>query len=226
MASNLTSTIFSSTYKDDYKDSNNFHRILFNSSRTLQARELTQSQTIIQKEIERFGNNIFKEGAMVNPGGVTVNNQLEYIKLAANTTIDKDAIIGTEFTGSSSGVKAKVIDALVDSGSLKPATLYVTYTDTTSGTAGTSPIKMSANESITNGSVTFTTQTTNTVDDPVTGTGTRASIAKSDFYVKGHFVNAQPQSKIISRYTTNPNKNLGFSVTESIVTSTDDENVM
>ena len=223
MASNLTSTIFSSTYKDDYKDSNNFHRILFNSSRTLQARELTQSQTIIQKEIERFGNNIFKEGAMVNPGGVTVNNQLEYIKLAANTTVDKDAIIGTEFTGSSSGVKAKVIDALVDSGSLKPATLYVTYTDTTSGTAGTSPIKMSANESITNGSVTFTTQTTNTVDDPVTGTGTRASIAKGDFYVKGHFVNAQPQSKIISRYTTNPNKNLGFSVTESIVTSTDDE---
>ena len=48
-----TSTTFSSTYKDDFADSNNFHRILFNSGRTLQARELTQSQTITQKEIER-----------------------------------------------------------------------------------------------------------------------------------------------------------------------------
>ena len=47
-----TSTTFSSTYKDDFADSNNFHRILFNSGRTLQARELTQSQTITQKEIE------------------------------------------------------------------------------------------------------------------------------------------------------------------------------
>ena len=54
MATAYTSTTFSSTYKDDFKDSNNFHKILFNSGKTLQARELTQSQTIIQKEIERI----------------------------------------------------------------------------------------------------------------------------------------------------------------------------
>ena len=63
MPTTLTETLLSSTYRDDYKDSNNFHQILFNSGRALQARELTQSQTITQKEIERFGKNIFKEGA-------------------------------------------------------------------------------------------------------------------------------------------------------------------
>ena len=61
MATLLTSATFSNTYKDDYLDSDGYYRILFNSGRTLQARELTQIQTILQKQIERIGNNLFKE---------------------------------------------------------------------------------------------------------------------------------------------------------------------
>ena len=227
MATAYNSTIFSSTYKDDFKDSNNFHRILFNSGKTLQARELTQSQTIIQKEIERMGDNLYKEGAMIRPGGVTVNNQIEFIKLDTSTNaMDSSVapgILNTEFTGASSGVKAKVIDVLQDSGADKPATLYVNYTSTSSGTAGTDPIRMSPQENMTNGAgTTLTVQTTNSNLNPAIGQGTRASVADGDFYVEGHFVNAQPQSKIISRYTTNPNKSLGFVVTQDIVTSADD----
>ena len=52
MATNLTNTTFATTYKDDFADSDNFHRILFNSGRALQARELTQSQTIMQREMQ------------------------------------------------------------------------------------------------------------------------------------------------------------------------------
>ena len=59
MATNLTKTTFDTTYKDDFTDNDNYHKILFNSGRILQARELTQAQTILQKQIERFGNNIF-----------------------------------------------------------------------------------------------------------------------------------------------------------------------
>ena len=47
MTKAFTSEIFSSTYRDDFKDSDNFHRVLFNSGRALQARELTQLQTIM-----------------------------------------------------------------------------------------------------------------------------------------------------------------------------------
>ena len=61
MATNLSNTTFSNIYKDDFSDSDNYHRILFNGGKALQARELTQSQTIIQKEIERLGSNIFLE---------------------------------------------------------------------------------------------------------------------------------------------------------------------
>ena len=55
MPTTLTENLFASKYKDDYQDSHGFHRILFNPRRALQARELIQLQTIIQKEIERFG---------------------------------------------------------------------------------------------------------------------------------------------------------------------------
>ena len=66
MATAFSSGIFSTTYKDEYKDSNNFHRILFNSGRSLQARELTQMQTIINKEMGRLSDHVFKDGANVD----------------------------------------------------------------------------------------------------------------------------------------------------------------
>ena len=86
MATTLTNTTFSTTYKDDFKDSDGYHRILFNSGKALQARELTQIQTFLQQQITRFGNNIFKEGAIVKPGGVNLNQGYEFVKL--NTTVN------------------------------------------------------------------------------------------------------------------------------------------
>ena len=74
MATTLTNTTFTTSYRDDYADSNNYNRILFNSGTALQALELTQMPTILQKQIERLGNNIFKEGAVVKPGGFNINN--------------------------------------------------------------------------------------------------------------------------------------------------------
>ena len=54
MATNLTETTFPSTYKDDFTDSAGFNKILFNSGKALQARELTQLHTILQDQIQRL----------------------------------------------------------------------------------------------------------------------------------------------------------------------------
>ena len=93
-------------------------------------------QTIIQEEISRFGRNIFKDGASVNPGKPTVDNAFEFIKLdtSVNTLpTDTSTLVGLEFTGSTSSVKSRVIRVETLSGS-DPPTLYVQYTDTnTSG---------------------------------------------------------------------------------------------
>ena len=225
MATTFTSATFSNTYKDDYLDSDNFHRILFNSGRTLQARELTQLQTILQKQIERFGNNIFKEGAVVKPGGVNINNSYEYIKLNTSTNSLPNTpsnLVGTSFTGQTSGVVAKVIE-VVAATATDPATLYVQYTSTTSSPAATTaPIRMQAGENIDNGSTTLTVQTVNTVTNPAVGTGSRLSIASGIYYTQGFFVFNENQSKIISKYSDAPNVDVGFKVVEDIVTTADD----
>ena len=105
MTVKFTENLFEKTYKDDFADSNNYHRILFNSGRALQARELTQMQTIIQQELATFGRNIFKEGANVLPSGVTLNTRYEFIKLDTSTNTlpaDTSTMIGAEFEGDDS----------------------------------------------------------------------------------------------------------------------------
>ena len=72
MPQDYTSTTFSEIYRDDYADSAGFQRILFNSGRPIQARELTQLQTIIQEQIRRFADNIFLDGAAVSSAGAGV----------------------------------------------------------------------------------------------------------------------------------------------------------
>ena len=219
----FTKNSFETTYKDDFVDSDNYHRILFNSGRALQARELTQMQTIIQEEVARFGRNVFKDGAAVNPGGPTINNSFEFVKLNTTTNqLPATSLIGIEFTGATSSVKGRVVRVETASGS-DPATLYVQYTDTdTSGLSGTSVVRFTAGENITGGGVTLSVQTTNTVANPATGQGTIISNAGGDFFVRGHFVFAKPQSVLLSKYSKFPNEVVGFTVAEDIVTSADD----
>ena len=46
-------------YYDDFKEDKNFHRVLFRPGFAVQARELTQLQSILQNQVERFGSHVF-----------------------------------------------------------------------------------------------------------------------------------------------------------------------
>jgi len=222
MTSTVTQSLFSTVYKDDYTDSDHYHRILFNGGRALQARELTQMQTIIQSEVARFARNIFKEGAAVNPGGPTVNDKYEFIKLDTSLNslpANPDDLIGTIFTGATSNLRAEVLQVVPVEGS-DPATLYVRYLGN-ADSDGTTTLRMTAGENITNGATTLTVQTTNTTVNPAVGRGVRVSNAAGDFWAVGHFVFAQPQSIIVSKYSDNYTGVVGFVVTEDVVTAED-----
>lgn len=220
MATTVSNTTFSNVYKDDFKDSDNYHRILFNSGKALQARELTQMQTIIQKEVARFGRNIFKEGAPIEPGGITVNNLVEYIKLDTTefSVSDLTNVIGLEFTVSAPdpAIKFQVIKVDAATGS-DPATLYVKYTDTQAGTASSTPVRVGNSQVFTSGSVTLKSAVTG-----ASGTGTEASIAGGSFFVKEHFVFANPQTIRLSKYSNTPDADIGFKIVEDVVTVDDD----
>ncbi len=230
MVKEYTSEIFSSTYRDDFKDSDNYHRVLFNSGRALQAREMTQLQTIIQKELGRVGRHLFKEGASVNPGGVTVNNEYEFVKL--NTNVNQLPAIPSDLEGveltSDGAISFEVIQVVEASGS-DPATLYIRYTNTSSGSPGADPVRVAAGSTLTgtrvtdegNVSYTLTVQSTNTQTNPAVGQGCQAAIHAGDFFVQGHFVYASEQKKLISKYSTTPSTSIGFKVLQDIVTASD-----
>jgi hypothetical protein len=222
MVSQVTQQLFATTYKDDYADSDNYHRILFNSGRALQARELTQMQTIIQNEIARFGRNIFKEGAAVNPGGPTLNTNYEFVKL--NTSVNTlpgtpSSLVGTIFVGASSNLRGEVLQVVEAEGS-DPATLYVKYVGDNSG-GGATALRFTPGENLSNGSVTLTVQTTNTTLNPAIGRGTQFSCSKGDFFAFGHFVFVPQQSLIVSKYSSLYTGTVGFLVSEDVVTAQD-----
>ncbi len=232
MPNTFTTNTFATTYKDDFIDSDNYHRILFNAGRALQARELTQMQTIIQEEIARFGRNIFKDGGSVNPGGPTINNDYEFVKLdtaAADRDLptDTSVLVGGTITGGTSVIKARVLEVVAATAS-DPATLFVQYTEIPSGLATTTGVRFTPGEDITvsfgdpASTDTFKVQGTDTPSNPAVGKGCRISNAAGDFFARGHFVFAKPQSLILSKYTRLPTKVVGFKITEDIITTSDD----
>ena len=70
-----------SPYFDDFSKSKNFHRILFRPAFAVQARELTQSQTILQNQIEHLSDHVFEHGAMVIPGEISYDLNYYSVKL-------------------------------------------------------------------------------------------------------------------------------------------------
>ena len=228
MVSQVIKSTFENVYKDDFKDSDHYHRILFSPARAVQSRELTQMQTIIQREIERFGRNIFKEGAAVNPvRNVYVDRKYAFVKLQS-ATVDASNL-NLIFTGQTSGVKGKIVE-IVNAEGADPTTLYVAYSSGNPSSSGESNVKFLPGETIvgpggTPESPTFVVQSTNTDANPATGFGMKAYIGEGEFFVAGHFIYVQQSSKILSKYSNTTTSRVGFKVIESIVTVNDNANL-
>jgi hypothetical protein len=93
-------------YYDDYAEGKKFHRILFRPSFAVQARELTQSQTILQNQIERLSDHIFEQGAMVIPGEISFDLNYYAVKLSSfSSNLTPADFVGVTMT-SASGVVA------------------------------------------------------------------------------------------------------------------------
>ena len=68
-------------YYDDYSEEKNFHKILFKPGVAIQARELTQSQTILQNQIKRVGDYLFTNGDKVTGPKPSVNLNAKHVKV-------------------------------------------------------------------------------------------------------------------------------------------------
>ena len=228
MATTLTETTFSSTYKDDFRDSDNYHRILFNSGVGLQARELTQLQTILQNQISRLGDNVFKEGAVVKPGGVNINPKYEFIRLDESLNENKlsnitGTIVGRTVTGQTSTIVAEILEVVAADNTVtpnEPATLYVKYTSTSGAQSATdvTTVRMAGGEGLDISGLSETLKVgPASVATPPVGVGTQATLLEGIYYARNNFVFTQSQTKIISKYTDTPTTDLGFISVEDVV---------
>jgi hypothetical protein len=225
-----------SPYFDDFNENKNFHRILFRPGYAVQARELTQLQSILQNQIERFANRVVFDGKVISGCSATVS-PIEYVKLrdkdAANNRVvlysdffQNSAIANLTITGETSGVTAQLVDAAEGSEAAAPDYLSVFVKYTNSGANNTAKT-FSNNEQLifnyANGSFKVAA---NTIVSGSTGTGLRATVTDGVIYHKGNFVRVDPQGIVLEKYSTVPSKKLGFETRESVIDSNQDSSLL
>lgn len=213
---------------DDYSENDKFYRILFRPGYAVQARELTQMQTILQQQIKRHGDHIFKNGSMVIPGQISYDNNTPYVKVKAtissSSTISTfsvlSTVIGKVYRGATSGVEAIILTAAgleVANGITEADTIFVKYTRG----AG----KFSYGEIISpiDGSSGLDLIVEDFAVDALTlGVGTTASIERGIYYIKDNFVLVTAQTTVLSKYSSTPSVKAGLQVIEDIKYPEDD----
>jgi hypothetical protein len=210
-----------SPYFDDYAESKKFHRVLFRPAFAVQARELTQSQTILQNQIERLSDHIFEKGAMVIPGEIGFDLDYYAVKLTSKTYATVAEYIGKQITGVTSGVVGICVNAVATDGT-DPDTLYVKYNKT--GTNNTT-LAFTNSETIQARTIGSATVLATAVVNS-TATGSAANIAAGVYYINGFHVSVTAQTLILDKYTNTPSYRVGLTVTESFITSNDDTSLV
>ena len=225
-------------YFDDFDANNDFHRVLFKPGYPVQARELTTLQSILQNQIERFGQHFFKEGAKVIPGNtgynaiyycVQLQNTFQGIPVAAYA----DQLIGTKIIGQVSGVSAVVDKVLLPQDSERGnLTLYINYLNSNTQNNATQQFSdgesLVSNTTITSGLLGNTSIASGqpfavTLTNNSTATGSSFSITNGVYFIRGQFVNVDTETLILDQYNNRPNYRVGLFVNEQIINSDIDE---
>lgn len=212
-------------YYDDFDPNKNFHRILFKPGRAVQARELTQAQTILQDQVSKFADHIFKQNTPVKGGYVTVNNNALYLKL--NATYNDNDIVASDFLNEviqdSSGVVYAKVVATEEPVAGDPPTLYITYL---------SGRQFNASDVI----ISTSGVTAQIAPSNFTGSATTASISEGVFYIVngysfsntenedgtysrysiGNFVSVSPQTIVVQKYSNTPTRRIGLDISEYV----------
>ena len=230
MALNLNT----SPYFDNFDDAKKFSRILFKPGVAVQARELTQLQTILQDTVGNFADHLFKDGARVK-GASGAPLVRDFIKLndldASSATVANDTLanyVGDIVTGGTSGLKAKISKTAtgLDTDAVDKKTFYIEYTE---GNATGSYLHFEAGETLTvtstdngrNGNTFVVDNGTDSSD--VTrnyfGKGLDFVIEEGILYIDGYFVYHDTQTINLEKYKTSANYYVGVKFKDSIVTS-------
>lgn len=229
MAANIDLNV--DPYFDDFDKTKGFHQILFKPGFAVQARELSQMQTIIQDQIKSFGDHIFRNGTVVIPGHSAVDYSAIFLKIDTlfNTlTVNVDTFVGLDVENIY-GVRASIV-AATDSNDTDPKTFFIKYIR---GSTDGNRVRFEAAQVITAinpisgeayavDSFKFTLQDI----DTFSGLGTLAHVNTGVFYINGKFIYVNKQSIIISKFSAEPHCRVLLRLEETIITANDDETLL
>ena len=215
-------------YFDDFDPQKDYYKVLFKPGYPVQARELTSLQSILQNQVEKFGQHFFKEGAKVIPGNTTYSTNYHCVVLE-NTYLGIpifdyiDQLVGAQIKGQDSGVTAIVDSYILESESTRgQVTLYINYSG--SGTNNQESVFRSGE--LLTANVTISTANTligegvplaTTVQQGATATGSAFFISDGVYFGKGTFLNVSDQTLILDQYSNTPNYRIGLLVEETII---------
>lgn len=220
-------------YYDDFNEDKKFLRMLFRPGYAVQSRELTQLQTILQNQIERFGNHVFKDGSRILGGEISTQT-LAFIRVLPATsnapirTLSHDDVVGYDLIqrdGSGNiSVRARVVDYLLKEYEEDPyGVAVVTYL-----TGG--EFSPSTTIESTNPDIVINVQTAPGTNPSIPHTGTCKVVGTNEgiYYIDGFFVKTENQfepaytlSNGLRKFAS-PTGIMGFDVQSVIVTDSDD----
>ena len=212
-------------YYDDFDETKNLYRVLFRPGLAVQARELTQLQTTLQNQIDRFGSHIFKEGSIVSGCEINYDQLRFYVRVMddyGSNAVSISSWNGKRVTGNTSGLQAVVVGTANGSIADFPATKTLIVKYLTGNSSGTSAQFKPGEILNSNNSLSANVYTlANSV-----GTGSSFSIGEGVIFAKDHFIRVDAQSLSLNAYTSNTSWRVGFQINESIVSSSDDSTLL
>ncbi len=228
-----------SPYFDDFDTGKNFYRILFRPGYSIQARELTQLQSMLQDQVEQVGNSMFKQGQMVIPGEVSYSNTYDYVKLSSVSQVAQNVngeinfvkynisqLVGKILVGQTSGVKAFVDNHALET-TTDADTIFVKYVS--SGSDNTDvrfrqgeSLKLETPTTDNDPTLVVGTDGIKPADTTAMGFGSAVNVQKGIYFINGHFVQNESQTLILEKYSAISSYKIGWDITESIVTPEDD----
>jgi hypothetical protein len=217
-----------SPYFDDFESSKNYQRVLFKPATPIQARELTTLQSILQNQIEKFGQHFFKEGSMVIPGQISYDSQYASVQidethLGIPISTYLDNLIGKSIKGEISGVTAKVENYISNIDSERNNfTIYVKYQSSSDINFSTSTFVDGENLIALNdiqyglSAIRKNTSFATTIISNSVSYASAAKIASGVYFIRGFFTEVSPQSVILDQYSNSPSYRVGLLITEDI----------
>lgn len=214
-------------FYDDFEaptgaDVNNYMRILFRPGYAVQARELTQMQSILQKQVQRLGDFVLADGSPVHGGHISLDTTPTALILQpqfANTNIVLSSFLvnnkPTMITSLSSNPNTVAAIVVATDATQANPTLLVKY--------------LTANTFVNGDTIQVATgiqSQATLVGNNSSNPASTVSIAQGIFYRGGFFVNVQPQTITLDSTTDSPTYRVGLTISENIINETEDANLL